>query len=547
MTDDDDDVSVTSTVPSEQESEYEVETILTERTLGDESGDTFYLVKWAGYEIERCTWESAESFCNQETFADWDRKKKAISEGKRPAFDLERWERHLTALERAREQRKRRREAKRKRLGVSGAQAEAAKEKKRVDAALSTNSFPPPASTGPAPTNVPSKPPVTQKFPPRPPMVMFGNSENRQVPWMAARQKRPTDLEVAPKPYNLSTRRRHEKAKGYEPPPDIRQLELFRPSDRPPRTGNAVSTPKLGNHVVSSPTEDPLPSPQETNCRQSDTGRPAPLESRVFSGLDRSPQGDTWCRGFLESRVSSGPDRRQQADTWQPGSLESRVSSERDRPLQADTWRPEPLESRVSWGPDRSLQGDTWRPKPLQSRVSWGADRLSQSDSRYPEGPDRTTAIDFWKSNYQPTSPVSKPVPPDNAKRPSSPTLGRRAGLVRPAEQSFEIKNEDIPPLPPRRPVTIKGAINRRARDGNAQLRFWNAGEVYAHMYFGPQKTYTGPMRLCGLSGNTIFRIMQSKTDRQMDIWFQEVYTPQEYRNLCDRVSLPLNVLKELL
>lgn len=499
MTDDDEDVSVTSTVPSEQVSEYEVETILTERTLGDESGDTFYLVKWAGYEIERCTWESAESFYNQETFADWDRKKKAISEGKRPAFDLERWERHLTALERAREQRKQRREAKRKRLGVSGVQAKAAKEKKRVDAASSTNSFPPPASTGPAPTNVPSKPPVTQKFPPRSPMVMFGNSENRQVPWMAARQKRPTDLEVAPKPYNLSTRRRHEKAKGYEPPPDIRQLELFRPSDRPPRTGNAVSTPKLGSHVVSSPTEDSLPSSQETNRRQSDTGWPAPLESRVSSGLDRSPQGDTWRRGSLESRVSSGPDRRQQADTWWPGSLESRVSS----------------------GPDRSLQGDTWRSKPLQSRVSWGADRLSQSDSRYPEGPDRTPAVDSWKPNYQ--------------------------GLVRPAEQSFEIKNEDIPPLPPRRPVTIKGAINRRARDGNAQFRFWNAGEVYAHMYFGPQKTYTGPMRLCGLSGNTIFRIMQSKTDRQMDIWFQEVYTPQEYRNLCDRVSLPLNVWKELL
>lgn len=470
MADDDDDVSVTSTVPSEPESEHEVETILTERTLGDE-GETLYLVKWAGYPIERCTWEPAESFYDQETFEDWDRKKEAIAEGKRPAFDLERWERHLTAVEAAREQRKRRREAKRKGLGVSGVQAEAAKEKKRADAASSAGSLPPAAPAGlpPASANLPSKPPppVTRELPPRPPMVVFGSSQSRQGPWMASHQKRPVDADAAaPKQYTLSARRRLEKAKGYEPPPDIRQLNLVRPSDWSPRTGNTVSTPKLGNHVVSSPTEGSSPSPQETTRRQSDTGGAGPLESRVSWGPDRSPQ--------------------------------------------ADTWRTEPLESRVSSGPDRRRQSDSWRP-------------------------------------CQPISSGSRALPPNNAERPPSPTLGHSTGPVRPADQSFEIRDEDIPPLPPRRPVTIKGATNRRARDDNSQYRFWNAGEVYVHMYIGPVKTYMGPMRLCGLSGSTTNRMLQSKSDKKLDIWFQEVYTFEEYRNLCNRVSLLVNERKELL
>ena len=514
MADDDDDVSVTSTVPSEPESEHEVETILTERTLGDE-GETLYLVKWAGYPIERCTWEPAESFSGQETFEDWDRKKEAIADGKRPAFDLERWERHLTAVEAAREQRKRRREAKRKGLGVSEVQAEAAKEKKRADAASSAGSLPPAAPAGlpPASANLPSKPPppVTREVPPRPPMVVFGSSQSRQGPWMASRQKRPADADsAAPKQYTLSARRRLEKAKGYEPPPDIRQLNLVRPSDWSPRTGNTVSTPKLGNHVVSSPTEGSSPSPQETTRRQSDTGGAGPLESRVSWGPDRSPQADNWRTEPLESRVSSGPDRRRQSDTC----------------------RPEPLESRMSWGTDTSPQADIWRPEPLQSRVSWGPDRPPQSDS--------------WRPS-PPISSGSRALPPNNAERPPSPTLGHSTGPVRPADQSFEIRDEDIPPLPPRRPVTIKGATNRRARDDNSQYRFWNAGEVYVHMYIGPVKTYMGPMRLCGLNGSTTNRMLQSKSDKKLDIWFQEVYTSEEYRNLCNRVSLPVNERKELL
>lgn len=75
---DDDDISITSTAPSEQESEYEVETILAELEFDD---GIKYLVKWANYPIERCTWEPPESFCNEQTLIDWNKKKTQLLKG----------------------------------------------------------------------------------------------------------------------------------------------------------------------------------------------------------------------------------------------------------------------------------------------------------------------------------------------------------------------------------------------------------------------------------------------------------------------------------
>ena len=50
----DDDISITSTVPSEPKDEYEVEVILAQRTF---AVGEMYLLKWVGYPYERCTWE----------------------------------------------------------------------------------------------------------------------------------------------------------------------------------------------------------------------------------------------------------------------------------------------------------------------------------------------------------------------------------------------------------------------------------------------------------------------------------------------------------
>jgi chromo domain-containing protein 1 len=113
---DDDSVSITSTVDSDVQDEYEVETIYTEFDFDD---GIKYLVKWKGYPDVRCTWEPESSFDNPETILEWRMKKRAIKRGEIPNFDLEAWENQVEAVEDARDRRKGRRRAKRLRLGLS--------------------------------------------------------------------------------------------------------------------------------------------------------------------------------------------------------------------------------------------------------------------------------------------------------------------------------------------------------------------------------------------------------------------------------------------
>lgn len=488
---DDDDISVTSTVSSEQESEYEVETILTERTQGDQP---MYLVKWAGYPIERATWEPAESFFNNETFLDWKKKRRAIAEGKQPEFDLVSFENHLIALEDAREKRGRSREAKRRRLGLSREQTDARK-KQRVDGAASPTSSNHPSlnnsDSGPARINPPSHPTTVRHIPPKPPMVLFGSGQNRHGPWMAARNKNRKPDDPDKQFSNLSTKWRFEKAKGYEPPPDINQLELIRPSDWPARTGAPVATPKVADHLVESPIGgSPVASPVERNNSFSDRYRPP------------SP--------------AAGPRRQLTSDLCRPESSPPRAPRIPERNTFRDSWR---LESPRTWrSPLLERQGsqDPWRASSVHARDAFNSER-SAPDSRRPE---------FTFSRDRPGTP--------DERNPSQLQI-ENDGVCR---QWFN--EELIPPLPPRRPMAIKGANFRRARDEYSQTRFWNHGEVFVNMYLGPEKRFIGPVRLCGLGPMSRSRVIQSKKDNKTDVWFQQICTLDEYRELCNRVSVPI-------
>ena len=130
----DDDISITSTAPSEYQEEYEVEDVLAENKP-DNGSDTYYLVKWANYPLERCTWEPEESFCDEQTLRDWRAKKEAIAQSKIKPFDVDALMERINALEEARALRKSRRRAKRIRLGipVSPSESEESEEFRSLD------------------------------------------------------------------------------------------------------------------------------------------------------------------------------------------------------------------------------------------------------------------------------------------------------------------------------------------------------------------------------------------------------------------------------
>lgn len=119
----DDDVdSLASTAESELEAEYVVNAIHAERKsyveLDSEDDEgaliTQYLVEWAGYSIDRCSWEPKESFTSDETLRDWEKKKKQIAAGKTERFSVKSWEKHVSSVQketqRRKEERKRKRE-----------------------------------------------------------------------------------------------------------------------------------------------------------------------------------------------------------------------------------------------------------------------------------------------------------------------------------------------------------------------------------------------------------------------------------------------------
>ena len=112
---DEDDISVTSTAASVQLEEYEINTILAQRTF---EGLNQYLVRWEGYPDERCTWEPEDNFCDPTTLKEWRVKSAAIARGDRPKFDVKALEDRISALEQASLERKGRRRAKRFRLGL---------------------------------------------------------------------------------------------------------------------------------------------------------------------------------------------------------------------------------------------------------------------------------------------------------------------------------------------------------------------------------------------------------------------------------------------
>ncbi|KAK3314932.1 hypothetical protein B0H66DRAFT_327711 [Apodospora peruviana] len=83
----DDDISITSTVPPQNDSdaEYMVENILAEQ-WADDTNQMYYLVEWTGFPLHESTWEPKENL-GEELKAMWEETKMKQSKGEVPTFD----------------------------------------------------------------------------------------------------------------------------------------------------------------------------------------------------------------------------------------------------------------------------------------------------------------------------------------------------------------------------------------------------------------------------------------------------------------------------
>ncbi|KAI1451407.1 hypothetical protein F4805DRAFT_103362 [Annulohypoxylon moriforme] len=120
--DDIDDISLNSTDhegdghqddDDDDDKEWVVEDVYAERPHPDVPGEMQYLIKWEGFPLDECTWEPTEHL-GPGLLHDWEEAKKKIKDGTRQPFDVEKYNQAY----REKEERKRRRNAKRKRLGL---------------------------------------------------------------------------------------------------------------------------------------------------------------------------------------------------------------------------------------------------------------------------------------------------------------------------------------------------------------------------------------------------------------------------------------------
>ncbi|KAF4766581.1 hypothetical protein HAV15_011058 [Penicillium sp. str.  len=282
--------SLASTAESEAEAEYFVNGIHAERRFyvepdsEDDEGVfiTQYLVEWAGYSMDRCSWEPKEMFTSEETLDGWEEKKKRIADGKQSPFDLKEWEKNMAVLEKKtkkrKEDRRRKREQRARRKSLPRAESsrlansdmidthepEAGIASRRAPSRLSADSTAS-ASFVPAETPPPSKKRGASL--PNSRLSQLAKKLNtKQNP--PARQKSPPQ---AAKPALSSfgtgpgVKRAYRENKWSDRAPDLSQMELMKPSEFPPRMNIGTTTSVVGPSVTSPKSPEAQTQPASQN------------------------------------------------------------------------------------------------------------------------------------------------------------------------------------------------------------------------------------------------------------------------------------------
>ncbi|KAJ5820414.1 hypothetical protein N7474_006005 [Penicillium riverlandense] len=467
-------ISLTSTISSEQCSTYEVETILAQRDLED--GPQF-LVKWANYGSEANSWEPEDAFDSQETLLEWERKKRDIDQGRVPPFDVEAWEIHVQLLAEA---------------GPSES-ASGIGNKRNFSATCSPLFVTPEPSRSPVPVTQVAQETVSST-------VSSSSSDKPLVEERASRVSnvRPAAQLPTPKPPTAppekpplagfgigNMRNKRVKPNSWdEPMPDVTQLELRKPSEFPARTGHkgssslqigssgrapTASNTRNGTQVTAAPPVQPQPTPEGARAiNTSTTTLSSP--TTVFSPGRRHSRPDLDISPKpVEPRNRARPSRR----------LIDRIGPSRQREARDihDSYRP--------GGLFRDLPPllDSYRPQRddgfRQSRSP--SPRLERYDPRFPK-------------------PLSA-----NGQAPSV--------------------EEQIQQMPV--PSARRGANFFQQRGENY---FRNPGEVLAQVYWGPDKKYVGPVRLCGASAyeDVTGQLMKNNRGLRLEVWFSGWKGPRQ-------------------
>ncbi|KAJ6093352.1 hypothetical protein N7486_008641 [Penicillium sp. IBT 16267x] len=365
---------------------------------------------------------------------------------------------------------------------------------------------------------------------------------------------------------------------GIERVPDISQLELLKPSEFPSREnyGHIAVTNKPGvgsqlpgiNPLPSdasegmstalAPTDPPsslLPTGENQSERPSgiqppDTtvrpARPAPTMPKAdgLSLRDGSPDRDNSRRlpDFAKRPLAAaGNNRRRspEASRPKPPSVYSRrespgVSSSRRSPDSHSRRRsPDPLNRREPTNSFRT-SGDYYRPGGGEINSYSPSDsiqrheQLRSSGTTLPISPSHrhpgVQSLKIARRNSISGVDRGQLPPPVTAPRPSNqPVISE--------EEKDQIAQMPLG-IPDNTAAFVRGGYFYNRRDH----------EVLAHVYFGADKKYVGPVRLCGLRPHpsVVKELLRNKgKGNDLEMWFKDLCTWDEYEELARDITVP--------
>ncbi|KKA17958.1 Chromo domain protein Chp1p, partial [Rasamsonia emersonii CBS 393.64] len=487
--DDDDDISLTSTASSEKKSEYEVETVYDETEV---EGETRYLVKWAGYPDEECTWEPEYHFNDKVALQNWYAKRRAIERGELPAFKREGWERKRIAYEEAKNERKRRRRAKRIRLGLAPSSG--------TDDEEFYEENPKPSETGKD----------------RSPAQSDSEGSDEPIFRLARKRPRPSSAQAQPsQPRNQNSRPQdssNHKEKDLRSPLSKRPQQ---PAVRQPES--ATRTDPKSASTIKRPT-----------ARRSVSVRPRlPAEKPVSFGTSKGP-GQRRDLAYVVFRS-----RAQRAEGRQAGEMKMwKCMSTVRKYGQAARNEPEPNASQLVLM--RPSEWTTLAESQALRRPNWkDTDSLfvEQDDDITQQPPQRHPANSHpspRRSDVR-TGDLASSHEGSASSNPPTPVLEQNAR----GNASKEGRRVSFPGTTSM-PQDSEGWRSAKVVDesGNVIRRHWKRGELLSQVYYGTDKIKVGDVRVCNLPTDSFKEFLKLKAGHRLELWFQELWSIEQYHSV---------------
>lgn len=543
---DDDDISITSTVGSEPQSEYEVESILAQKSFLD--GEA-YLVKWAGYPLERATWEPEESFCDPNTLVEWKRKT-ASGEHALLDVDVDALARRIKEIEDAKLGRHRRRRAKRIRLGIPvspsadsyGTGCDSQDSDSDLDSfivdddldveregeeegwqslqkkkhRLSGNS----AKHGAGMAAPPSRHGVPSSQP-------QGSASLLSLSTEFPNKKKKGDASSAVRPPATKC----QSTQSSKPSSPVKRVQTSKNLQKNYAQSQTRPILKLQTSSSTDPPSNPFPCPAQ--------GQPPSSSTPKGSAKKTIPQ-------LLGPSIPTGPANK---------SVSIRARKQKGR--QPNFFRNLSSKNRYERAMHRDLTPDI-RQLDLRAPSQWIASQInkapvSESPSRLHSSHNSESLFveqdsprhdSHDRPRFQ-NSPIRidgsveargshQPCPAQHASGQPSSKLSHEG-----SPNSYNSEPTILSPaFSPNKDKSVRSSDKSPAKGKEGRFfRYFQPSEALVHLRFGPEGKKIGDVRLGGLTKSTIWQLVLLKAQHKIDIHFKDVCNLDQYRQLCDRVG----------